>query len=204
MSETLTADAVPVVKDPLRLTAGPDTPGWAAEEETMKKDVNGMEGTDGVVSSAYLEPSTLQWPGDKANQPGGMGDKARSDVKLDSSETDAAAEEVSVQSDFPMGHGGVSRTESEREFGEKDQLELKEKGGHLEIEVEDLNSMPEKAAGVFSPSVTILRSTSMPEPPKQSMNWEASTEKSPFLGRQVTLPDDCYHEYTKNNSDCCK
>ncbi|XP_066538489.1 transmembrane protein 79 [Hoplias malabaricus] len=206
MSENVSSESDPVVEAPPGLTAGCDTPGWAAEENKMKKDVNGMEGEDGMVSSARVEPSTLQWPGDKTNQPDSMGDKAGSDLKLDRSESDVAAEEASVRSDCTSVRGGVSRTESERELEEKERLEQKAKEAHLEIEVEDLNSLPEKAAGVFGPSVTVLRSVSMPDPPRQNKDlWEdpENTEKSPFLGIQGTPPDVYYHDYSKGKRQCC-
>ncbi|KAL7887498.1 hypothetical protein AOLI_G00052190 [Acnodon oligacanthus] len=195
MSETLSADPEPLVKAPLGLTAGPDTPDWAPEEQKMKTDV------DGMVSGAHVEPSTLQWPGDKNNQPGRMGNKAGSGLKLDSSKTDVAAEEASVRSDCASVRGEMSRTESESESDDK---EPKEKVAHLEIEVEELNSMPEKAAGVFSPSVTVLYSTSMPEPPRQSVaSWEENMEQKPFLGHQAALSHEYYHDYTMSNKQCC-
>ncbi|KAG9276634.1 transmembrane protein 79-like [Astyanax mexicanus] len=221
MSETLPADSEATVKGPLGVTAGADTPGWSPEEEKMKTDVSGMEGEDRIVTSAHMEPSTLQYPGDKANQPGGTENEKGSDLKLDSSETDVAAEEASVRSDCASVRGGPSRTESEREFGvrekqeegeewmEKDAPE-KERETHLEIEVEELNAMPEKAAGVFGPSVTVNHSI-ISEPLKQNGNdWEENTERTAFLRPHGTPPDGYYnknmdydYDYSKNNKQCC-
>ncbi|KAF5907757.1 transmembrane protein 79-like, partial [Clarias magur] len=119
-------------------------------------------------------------------------------------------EKESERSDSGSIPGGASRTESEREFGGREkqascedcmegkQPELKEKVPHLEIEVEELNSMPEKAAGVFNPSVSILRSTSLPDQPRcKSEMWEE--ENHAFLG-QETLPDGYYHDYPREDN----
>uniref|UniRef100_A0A671PTK3 Transmembrane protein 79-like n=1 Tax=Sinocyclocheilus anshuiensis TaxID=1608454 RepID=A0A671PTK3_9TELE len=114
-----------------------------------------------------MEPSTLQWPENKP-EPQILPVKD--------------GESTSVKSDCISIQGGVSRTECEREeYG----LREKEKTGEgwrrmeagkesvsdtelrnrvkstcSEIEVEEVNIMPENAARVFSPSITILLSTS--------------------------------------------
>ncbi|XP_072534842.1 transmembrane protein 79 [Salminus brasiliensis] len=200
MSETLPADSVPMIKGLLVLT----------------------EGEDEIVPIAHVEASTLQYSGDKANQPGGTGNEEGSDLKLDGSETDVAAEEASARSDCASVHGVNSQTESEREFQvkekqaegeecqEKESDEQKEKGAHLEIKVEELNLMPEKAAGVFSPCVTVHHS-SITEPPRQStVCCDEHTEKSSFLRPHGTPPDGYYtrnndydYDYSKNNRQCC-
>lgn len=125
-----------------------------------------------VVKSAVTEASTLQWPGDR--QAGGQTGKGdRASVRSDGSLREAA-----------------SWTESEREL----MAERERKGGgganeeegpglgtHLEEEVEELeeNQLPEKAAQVFSPAVTVLRSPSSPR--ESEAFWELESERGPFL-----------------------
>ncbi|KAK3572299.1 hypothetical protein QTP86_030247 [Hemibagrus guttatus] len=199
MSEDLSSDSVPLGKDPLVLTPQPTVPDW--ETEKISAD---MKRTEEKLTSAEMEPSTLPWPGDKADQLCKI-ENAVSDLNPEQREMDLVGDKESERSDTGSLRGGVSRTESEREFGGREkhaacedcmegkQPEQREKVPHLEIEVEELNSMPEKAAGVFSPSVSILRSTSMPEPTRcRSELWEE--ENSVFLGQQDTLPDGYYHE----------
>ncbi|XP_027005604.1 transmembrane protein 79 [Tachysurus fulvidraco] len=192
MSEDLSSDSVP------------DPTDW----ETGKKINADMERTEENLTSAETEPSTLPWPGDKADQLGEI-EEAVSVLSPEQSEMDLVRGKESERSD---SGGEVSRTESEREIGgreklacedcmEKTQPEKKEKVPHLEIELEEWNSMPEKAAGVFSPSLSILRSTSMPEPPRRrSEMWEE--ENHVFLGHQVTIPDGYYNDYPKQNCSC--
>lgn len=202
MSEVLSSDSVPMV----RLSVP------VSETEKIKPD---MKRTEEKISGAEIEPSTLPWPGDKADQRGKI-EEAASDVKLEQSEMDLLREKESEGSNSGSLRGGVSRTESEREIDgnkkqetcedclEGKQPEKKEKVPHLEIEVEDLNSMPEKAAQVFSPSVSILRSTSMPDPPRyRSEMWEE--EKHAFLTTQDTLPNGYYDDYPrKHKMDTCE
>ncbi|XP_026782447.3 transmembrane protein 79 isoform X1 [Pangasianodon hypophthalmus] len=207
MSEDLSSDSVPMVKPPLVLKPEPSVP----DCEREKKINTDMKRTGEKISGADMEPSTLPWPGDKADQFGKI-EKAASDLKLEQSEMDLIGEKGSERSDSGSLRAGVSRTESEREFGGREkratcedcvegkQPELREKVPHLEIEVEEMNSMPEKAAGVFSPSVSILRSTSMPEPPRRrSEMWKE--ENQAFLGNPDIHPDEySYHEYPRQNN----
>ncbi|TSK34771.1 Transmembrane protein 79 [Bagarius yarrelli] len=168
-----------------------------------------MKRPDEKTTVAENEAGTLPWPGDKTDQFGEI-EKEVSDLGPEQSEMDPVEDRKSDRSDSGSLRGGLSRTESEREFEgkEKDsacenyldekEAEIKEKVPHLEVEVEELNSMPEKAAGVFSPSVSVLRSTSMPEPPRhRSETWEE--ENRVFLGHQDTLPDGYYHDYSRQN-----
>lgn len=205
MSEDLSSVSVPMVKAPLDLMPESSVADW----ETEKKISTDMKRTEEKISGADTEPSTLPWPGDKADQNGKI-EKAASDLKLEQSQMDLVEEKESERSDSGSHRGGVSRTESEREFGgqekqamcedciERKQPELGEKVPHLEIEVEELNSMPEKAVGVFSPSVSILRSTSMPDQPRCKPElWEE--ESHAFIRREETLPDDYYHDYPRQN-----
>lgn len=200
MSEDLSTDSVPIVKAPLVLTPEPAVPDWEME----KKINTDMKRTEEKISDADTQSSTLPWSGDKA------------DLKLEKSGMDLVGEKESERSDSGSIRGGVSRTESEREFGGREkqatcedclegkQPELNEKAPHLEIEVEELNSMPEKAAGVFNPSVSVLRSTSLPDPPKyRSEMWPE--ENHALIRQQETVPDGYhdfhdYHDYPKQSN----
>lgn len=206
MSVDLSSDSVPMVKAPLVLMPEPSVP----DSKTEKINTD-MKRTEEKISGAEMEPSTLPWPRDKADQHCKI-EKAASDVKLEQSEMDLVREKQSERSDSGSLRGGVSRTESEREFSGREkqetcedcvegkQPELKEKVPHLEIEVEELNGMPEKAAGVFSPNVSILRSVSMPDPPRcRPEMWEEEEENHPFVGVQDTLPNGYYHDYPRQN-----
>lgn len=204
MSEDFCSDSVPTVKAPLVQMPEPSV----SESETEKINPN-MKRTEERISGAEMEPSTLPWPGDKADQLGEL-EKAVSDLKLEQSEMDLVKEKESERSESGSLRGGVSRTESEREFGGREkqatcedcsegkQPELRKKVSHLEIEVEDLNSMPEKAVGVFSPIVSILRSTSMPDPPRYRSEIREE-ENHAFLGLQDTLPDGYYQDYHRQH-----
>lgn len=206
MSEDLSSDSVPLVKDPLVLTPQPTVPDW----ETEKKINADMKRTEEKLAGAEMEPSTLPWPGDKADQPGKI-ENAASDLSPEQREMDFVGDKESERSDSGSLLGGVSRTESEREFGGREkraacedcmegkQPEQREKVPHLEIEVEESNSMPEKAAGVFSPNVSILHATSMPEPPRRRSELWGEEENHVFVGQQDTLPDRYYHEYHQQN-----
>lgn len=204
MSEDLSSDSVPMVKAPVVLMPEPSVPD--SKTERIKPD---MKRTEEKISGAETEPSTLPWPGDKADQHGKI-EEAASDVKLEQSEMYLLREKESERSDSGSLRGGVSRTESEREVGvqekqetcedclEGKQPEKKEKVPHLEIEVEDLNSMPEKAAKVFSPSESIMRSTSMPNPPRcRSEMYEE--ENHAFLGIQDTVSNSYYNDYMRES-----
>lgn len=175
-------------------------PDWETEKKISKEE---------KINGADMEPSTLPWPGDKADQLGKR-EEAASDLKLQQSEMGLVEEKERERSDSGSHRGGVSRTESEREFGgqekqatcedcvEGKQPELRQKVPPLEIEVEELNSMPEKAVGVFSPNVSVLRSTSMPDSPMcKSELWEE--ESHAFIRHEDTFPDDYYHAYPRQN-----
>lgn len=136
------------------------------------------EGDEEVVKSAMMEPSTLQWPEDR--QTGGQTGKA---------------DRMSVRSDLSLRET-ASWTESERELlaeGERRAgggASEGEGGGlltHLEEEEPVENQLPEKAAQVFSPAVTVLHSPSSPR--ESEAFWEMQSEKSPFLGPQGVHED---------------
>ncbi|XP_076593716.1 transmembrane protein 79-like [Chaetodon auriga] len=143
------------------------------------------EEEDEVVRSIMTEPSTLQWPGDR--QTGGQTGKD---------------DRTSVRSDISLREA-VSWTESERELmaeGERRGGEGGEAGEekgvglmtHLEEEEEEPveNHLPEKAAQVFSPAVTVLHSPSSAR--ESEAFWEMGSEKSPFLGPRG-VPQDYNH-----------
>lgn len=80
----------------------------------------------------------------------------------------------------------------------------------VEIEVEDgMNSLPEKAAQVFNPSVTILHSSSAPTSPREREPfWDVDAEKNLLLVPQGTPHDGYYHDWpveggsSKYGCDC--
>ncbi|XP_030274199.1 transmembrane protein 79-like [Sparus aurata] len=132
------------------------------------------------------ESSTLQWPGDRqtGGQTGGQTGKD---------------ERVSVRSDISLREA-VSWTESEREL----MAEGERRGGgagdydgaglmtHLEAEPIE-NHLPEKAAQVFSPAVTVLP---LPSSPREGEAfWEMESEKSPFLSPRGVPQDYNQHGY---------
>lgn len=191
------------------------TPEWVADVDKLTKDVNSNEvkEEEEMIKSANMETSTLQWA-EKKPEPQIL-------PVLD-------GESASMRSDCISLRGGVSRTESEREefgMGEKrktgeewremkmgkesiSDLELRNgvKSTCSEIEVEEMNIMPENAARVFSPSITILRSTSQQEAADQLRDDEE--QRSPFLGMHGThgTPlEDYYHDWPiTSKSRCCK
>ncbi|CAF95040.1 unnamed protein product [Tetraodon nigroviridis] len=120
------------------------------------------------------ESSTLQWPGD-----------------LQTGAQTAKDDRTSVRSDV------VSVTESEREALVNS--EKRREGGandktvlltHLEGKEEPVeNQLPEKAAQVFTPAVTVLRLT--PSSPRENQEfWEMESQKSPLL-----VPQRMPHNY---------
>nr|XP_046254575.1 transmembrane protein 79-like isoform X2 [Scatophagus argus] len=143
------------------------------------------EAEDKMVKSAMMEPSTLRWPGDR--QTGGQTGKD---------------DRMSVRSDISLREA-ASWTESERELlveGERKGGVGEEEGAglmtHLEEEEEKEpveNHLPEKAAQVFSPAVTVLHSPSSPR--EDNAFWEIESEKSPFLGPRGVSQDYTHHGY---------
>ncbi|KAL0171846.1 hypothetical protein M9458_032157, partial [Cirrhinus mrigala] len=173
--------------------AVPQTPEWVADVDKIKKEVSSTEKEEEeeMIKSASMEASTLQWPENKP-EPQILPPKG--------------GETRSIQSDCISHRGGVSRTESEREefvLREKEKtgeswremekenegvsdtvLRNRVKSTSSEIVVEEVNIMPKNAARVFSPSITILRSTSQQE---AADHWrDEEEERSPFLGGHGT------------------
>ncbi|TRY90432.1 hypothetical protein DNTS_018927 [Danionella cerebrum] len=189
--------------------AEPQAPEWVADVDKVTKDAE----EEDLIKAAKMEPCTLPWPENKPEPQSGHA--------LD-------GERTSIRSDSISLRGGVSRTESEREefvIHEKSKTgeEWKEaefekeaisdvepririKSTGSEIEVEELNIMPKNAAGVFSPSITILRSTSQQE---AAGHWREE-ERSPFMamdathGTHGTPLDEYYQEWADaQKPHCC-
>lgn len=196
--------------------AVPQTPEWVADVDNLTKTITSTEGSKSVMKYGDIEPSTLQW----------------SEKKSEPQSTGKDGETTSVRSDCVSLREGVSRTESEREeygMGEKQKLckgwmETDEKRDskielrygvknipYSEIQVEEENVMPEKAAGVFNTSVTVMRSTSHPEYPRDRVDdWrnDDEEEKSHFLGTHSTNgapPEEHYRDWPiESEPYCCK
>ncbi|XP_068426147.1 transmembrane protein 79-like [Clinocottus analis] len=134
---------------------------------------------DEVVKSALMEPSTLLWPGDRQTEGHKGGQTGRQTGRGD---------RMSMRSDVSLREA-ASWTESER--GLKEGAGLKE-GTGLEAEPAE-NYLPEKAAQVFSPTVTVLHSASSPR--GSEAFWEMESEKSPFLASRGIPQDYNQHGY---------
>ncbi|XP_036801054.1 uncharacterized protein tmem79b isoform X2 [Oncorhynchus mykiss] len=202
------------------VTAEPQTPTWGAEGEKVIEELEkGREGVveeDNMVSSAKLEPTTLQWPGDRDVEKATKNGSALT-VKEDTGRgkgDDPEGERRSVHSMCTSLQEGGSRMESERRQGlgvermrmgeEWMEREVQHPGlckrgkkVQVEIEVEDgMNSLPEKAAQVFNPSVTILHSSSAPTSPREREPfWDVDAEKNLLLVPQGTPHDGYYHDW---------
>ncbi|XP_070979161.1 uncharacterized protein [Oncorhynchus clarkii lewisi] len=202
------------------VTAEPQTPTWGAEGEKVIEELEkGREGVveeDNMVSSAKLEPTTLQWPGDRDVEKATKNGSALT-VKEDKGRgkgDDPEGERRSVHSMCTSLQEGGSRMESERRQGlgvermrmgeEWMEREVQHPGlckrgkkVQVEIEVEDgMNSLPEKAAQVFNPSVTILHSSSAPTSPREREPfWDVDAEKNLLLVLQGTPHDGYYHDW---------
>ncbi|XP_065154282.1 transmembrane protein 79 [Paramisgurnus dabryanus] len=196
-------------KGPPATAAVPQTPEWVADVDNLTKTKSSTEKPEeDIVKSADMEPSTLQWP-EKKPEPQSAGKDGES---------------ASLRSDCTSLQGGVSRTESEREefkekqkvdkgcmdSGEKRVSELELRNGvksasYTEIEVEEENIMPDKAAKVFN--VNVLRSTSQPEYPRdRTYDWRDGEEEK-FLDTHTnhgTPVDDYYPDWpVERKLRCC-
>ncbi|XP_034466639.1 uncharacterized protein tmem79b isoform X2 [Hippoglossus hippoglossus] len=163
------------------------------------------EGEDEVVTSSMTESSTLQWPGDRqiVGQTGGKMGEGQTCGQNGEGQT-GKGDRMSVRSSEQ-----TSWTESERvlmadggkgegmgSVGEWEGLTT-----YLDKEVEPTeNHLPEKAAQVFSPAVTVLPSLSSPR--QSEAFWDMESERSPFLGPRGASQDynqhDCQYEWTKD------
>ncbi|KAK2845230.1 hypothetical protein Q5P01_011889 [Channa striata] len=132
---------------------------WTTRETDGKKE---------VAVSTWMEPSTLQWPGDK-HIDGQTAKGNRTSVRSD--ETASWIESEGDRRVKIEGEGLCSST-------------------HLEESVE--NRLPEKAARVFSPVDTLPS----PSTHRQSeVLWEMQSEKSPFLRPRGVPQDYSQHGY---------
>ncbi|XP_024866742.1 transmembrane protein 79 [Kryptolebias marmoratus] len=153
-----------LLSDSKLLTGSPEI------KDGMGTEMKPPEGEDMEKMPIIMDQSTLQWPGDKKTA-GQMVKGDRMSVRSDLSHREAS-----------------SRTESEREL----KAELGIKGGgaefagermeHLRKKEEEAveNFLPEKAAQVFGPAVTVLPSPSSPR--DTEVFWEMQSDRSPFLG----------------------
>lgn len=226
MTDILATNLGPTEKESPETTVEPQTPGWMAEgNEKLKDAENGLETSpEGeVMSFACMEPSTLQWsyPGEK-DALKEFGRSVSQEIERDRGEgKEADGERASMQSECLSLRGGESRTESERELRTREkrktadgwqelekerekerevelELRARQKGSHLEIEMEEVNSLPEEAARVFSPNRLCI--SSLPESPR---DWEGA-EKSPFLGSHGAPLNGYYQDWGPEESPKCK
>ncbi|XP_051574155.1 transmembrane protein 79-like isoform X2 [Myxocyprinus asiaticus] len=186
-------------KGPPGPAAEPQTPERVSDVAKRTKDMSSTDRLEeGLIRSAYMEPSTLQWPENKL-EPQILAGKD--------------GESTSVRSDCITFRGRLSRTESEREeFGMRVKRKLGEdlmKPGKERLEVAELNVMPENAARVFSPNITILHSTSQTEFTQETVgDWrDGKEEKSSFLvaqGTHGTPLEDYDHDWIiQSKPRCC-
>ncbi|KAI1885973.1 hypothetical protein AGOR_G00209260 [Albula goreensis] len=202
------------------------------EEEEEREDNEGEEekeeDEEEAVSSARLEPSTLQWRDnkewDKVSMTGSAVAEEGEEEEGRRGGAAARAEETkggSVESMCSSARGQESRTESERELEKRGResveglmdmekernIGMKEakKSKPLEIEVEEedgmVNSMPAKAAQVFSPSVRIVRSNRPESPAESRQLWMEDSERAAFLGPQETHADG-YYDWPREKPKC--
>lgn len=221
MTDVLPTNLGPAKKDSPEATAEPQPSGWMADgSEKQNEAEKGLETSpDGeVMSFASMEPSTLQWPAEKdALKDTGM--PASQESKRESGEgKEMDGERASVRSECLSLKGGESMTESERELRmrekrktadgwpevekekEKDrdvelELRARQKGSHLEIEMDEVNSMPEEAARVFRPNMH--HPSIVPESPRE---WD--NDRSPFLGHHGAPMNGYYHDWEEESPKC--
>lgn len=149
------------------------------------------EGEDEAVMSAMMEPSTLQWPGDR--QTGGQtgkGDRMSVRSSEAASWTESERELIAEGKRGGGGNRGAGEAEEAGLIGDWAGSKT-----HLEEEAEEHieNHLPEKAAQVFSPAVTILPSPASPR--ESEAFWEMESEKSPFLCSRGGPQDYNQHGY---------
>lgn len=126
------------------------------------------------------ESSTLQWPGDLQT---GAGTDRQTGAQT------ARDDRTSMRSDV------VSVTESEREVlvnsEKRSEGGANDKNPEKKEEEPVENQLPEKAAQVFTPAVTVLRPS--PSSPRENPElWEMESQKSPLL-----VPQGMPHNYNQ-------
>lgn len=188
------------------MTTKASAPQWEQEEKDIKAD---LTSTVNEINGNESEMSTLPYPGDKIKPR--CGTNPESDPKNEMIESDAEADKASIKSDIMSRKERMSRTESEGEYvyGNKKvngdvrmKADQPQKEPHLEIEVEELNRMPENAVGVFNSNAGVQRSVSMPNPPRcNSACWE---EKNPLFGHEGMFTNGYDYGYsTHEKFSCC-
>ncbi|XP_015246759.1 PREDICTED: transmembrane protein 79-like [Cyprinodon variegatus] len=173
-------------------------------EDSGGTDIKQPEEGEELKKSAIHESDTLQWQDTKS------GLETAGQARGQQSKGDR----VSVRSDLSLREAS-SMTESERELkaGLRKRMKGAEEGAGLSVEcmehlkmetVEPMeNHLPEKAAQVFNPAVTVLPSPSSPR--DTDAYWEMDSEKSPFLNpRDMDYNQDGYqYAYEEEPRSAC-
>ncbi|XP_041649815.1 transmembrane protein 79-like [Cheilinus undulatus] len=161
-----------------------DPAGSLKKEDGMGLE-DGMESgvESGAMEPSTMEPSTMPWPDHRK-----MGKGDRLSIKSDASLREAVSwteseRELMVEREEKVGNGGGGKEEG---AGSR---------AHLEDEEEEPseNHLPEKAAQVFNPAVTVLNSPSSPR--ESEAFWEMGSEKSPFISPRGDPNDFDNHGY---------
>ncbi|XP_062394434.1 transmembrane protein 79 [Sardina pilchardus] len=220
MTDVLQTNLGLVEKESPEATAVPQTPGVQAEgNEKLKEAEKGPDTSpEGeVMSFASMEPSTLQWPAgkDALNKAGRPLSQESQRVGGEGKEMDG--ERASMQSDCLSLRGAESTTESERELRMREkmksedgwlekekekekerevelELRARPKGSHMEIEMDEVNSMPEEAARVFRPNMH--HSSIVPDSPR---DWD-DEDRRPFLGSHGAPVNGYYHDWEQQET----
>lgn len=159
-------------------------------EDSGGTEAKRPEDGEELKRSAMMEPSTLRWPEDADGQARGQISKG---------------DRVSLRSDVSLREAS-SWTESERALKAGKDVGAGLTGEEKKLlETEDgQNHLPEKAAQVFSPAVTVLSSPSSPRDTEAF--WEGESERSPFLDPgEVDYNQHGYQYEFEDNppSSCC-
>ncbi|XP_040901292.1 transmembrane protein 79 [Toxotes jaculatrix] len=157
-------------------------------EDSRGSKTRQTEGEDQVLWSSMTESSTLQWPGDI--QAGGQTAKGdRMSVEA-ASWTESERELMVKEERKAGGKGGAGKDEEVGLIGE-----WARSSSHLgDVEKEPVeNHLPEKAAQVFSPAVTVLPAPSSPR--DSEAFWAIESDKSPFMGPRGVSQDYTHHGY---------
>ncbi|XP_065813657.1 transmembrane protein 79 isoform X2 [Labrus bergylta] len=152
-------------------------------ELALLVDVQNTVGNLKMEGRGWEEPSTMPWPSDRQT---GKGD--RQSVRSDTSLHEAASwteSERGLMVEGERGQGGGAG--GGKQEGAEPRTHLKEEEEPTE------NHLPQKAARVFSPAVTVLLSPSSPK--ESEVFWEMESEKSPFLAARGVPQDYNQHGY---------
>ncbi|MED6259194.1 hypothetical protein ATANTOWER_018423 [Ataeniobius toweri] len=154
-------------------------------EVSRGTDIKQPEERAELKKSAMMEPCTLQWPEDRKT--GGLTDgHASGQISKE--------ERVTVRSDLSLCEASSwTKRKQELKAEQGRRIGGAEEGAgltgeemkHLKMEAEEEvgeNRLPEKAAQVFSPAVTVLPSPHSPR--NTEAFWEMDSKRSPFLGPQ--------------------